>query len=61
VISALSSIKWFNDLNNAVERSLDGAYAAAREVLSDSRRTLDAFPRSSEANYLVVELSLTRK
>jgi hypothetical protein len=38
----------FNDLGNAVERSLDGAYAPAREALSDSRRTLDALPRSSE-------------
>ena len=51
----------FNDPRNAVERSLDGAYAAAREVLSENRRTLDALPRSSKANYLVVELSLTRK
>jgi hypothetical protein len=30
----------FNDLRNAVERSLDGAYAAAREVLSENRMRL---------------------
>ena len=40
---------------------LAGSDAAAPEVLSENRRTLDALPRSSEANYLVVELSLTRK